>query len=208
MMTSTISRIPCMTSTPPRKWSLSRDAFEQLLERLGPDREAASQEYEAIRRRLIHFFDWRGSLSPDVEADTTLDRVARKLQEGEVVDNVNGYVRGVARYVLQESQTRSRKELAAVDEMSRRHSAPAPPDPGAPSMGCLSRCLAALPEPGRALIVAYYRGDGRVHLTERKALAEQLGLTYAVLKKRAHRQRELLHKCVVRCLEGQKAGDQ
>jgi hypothetical protein len=74
-----------MNSPTPRKWTLSHEAFEQLLERLGPDRDAASREYEEIRRRLIHFFDWRGSPASDVEADTTLDRVARKLQAGEVI---------------------------------------------------------------------------------------------------------------------------
>lgn len=196
-----------MTSTPPHQWKLSRDAFEQLLERLGSEREAAAREYEAIRRKLIHFFDWRGALTPDIDADTTLDRVARKLQEGEAVENVNAYAHAVARHVWQESQRRSAKQRAALEEVARASPETAAADPLALQMRCLSACLARLPEDARSLVVAYYEGDGRIHLEERKTLADRLGLTYGTMKKRAHRARDVLRECLRRCLEGQKRGN-
>ena len=191
-----------MNSTPSGKWSLSRGAFEQLLAALGPDRQAAARQYETVRRRLIHFFDWQGSPTPDVEADVTLDRVARKLQDGEVVENVNAYARGVARHVLMERQRRAAQERAALEVVSREPATIAPPDADEGHMACLRACLAELSKESRELIVAYYRGEGRVHLEGRKKLAEQLGLTYAALKKRAFRLRESLHACLVRCIEG------
>jgi DNA-directed RNA polymerase specialized sigma24 family protein len=192
----------CMNSPPPSKWSLSRQAFEQLLDRLGPDREAASGEYEEIRRRLIHFFDWRGSPSADVEADTTLDRIARKLEAGEVIENIHSYVRTVARYVLQESQRRAMRQRTALEAAGTAEPSVPAPDSEGVHMPCLRACLSELPEDSRALLLAYYHGEGRIHLEERKSLAARLGVTYEALKKRAHRARTVLEDCVRRCVDG------
>ena len=189
-----------MNATPSPKWSLDRDAFERLLSALGSDREAASREYEALRRRLIHFFDWRGARAPDVLADQTLDRLARKLEEGEAVANIDAYVRAIARFVLQEWVRQSMREQTALEALARM-----PPVAVAPSADvdtpCLQRCVAELPEESRVLIVAYYEGEGQVHLRERKVLADRLGLTYAALKKRAHRIRNRLEACIAACGE-------
>lgn len=51
------------------KWSLDRAAFEGLLRRLAPEADTAAAEYEAIRRRLIEFFQGRGSTWPEAQAD-------------------------------------------------------------------------------------------------------------------------------------------
>src|SRR5688572_12517052 len=117
-----------MSSTPPHGWSLSTDALERLLDALGPDRDVASRQYEAFRHRLIQFFDWRGALTPDALADETLDRVARRLVAGEPVDNMGGYLRGVARHVLQEWHKRSLRERSALEAMARVPATVAAPD--------------------------------------------------------------------------------
>ena len=190
----------------PRKWTLDKDALERLLEALGPDRDAASRRYEEIRRRLIHFFDWRDSPAPDAEADETLDRVARKLQEGTAVEDVTRYACVVARYVLQESTRRRVRERAAAREEGRLRATQAPGNIEA-RLACLKRCLAELPADQRSLIEGYYQGRGRVHLDERKALAERLGMTYASLKMRAFRTRATLEDCLRECLAGRKTGN-
>ena len=192
-----------MSSIPPPKWTLSSTAFERLLDALDGDRERAGLEYEDLRRKLVDFFDWRGSATPDVQADETLDRVARKLQQGEVVTNLKSYVYAVARMVFHEAQRRGYREAAAWNLLGREAAAaaltPGPQTEG--RVACLKRCLQRLPEDGRRLIMEYYLGEGRVHLSERKALAARLGLTYGALKTRAHRLRGLLDECLRRCLE-------
>ena len=182
-----------MSSTP-RKWSLNPEALERLLGRLDPDREQASRQYEALRRKLTDFFDWRGSASPDTMADETIDRVARKLEEGEAIENVGAYTHGVARRVLQESYRRVSRERTGLKvlEESPRPADDAPDD----RLPDLHQCLERLPAEHRTLILAYYDGAGRAHLTERKSLAGQFGLTYAGLKTRAHRVRLLLEECM------------
>jgi DNA-directed RNA polymerase specialized sigma24 family protein len=195
-----------MNATPPGRWNLDSEAFEHLLAALGDDRESASREYEAIRRRLIHFFDWASVQSPDVLADQTLDRLARKLQEGEGITNPRGYAVGIARYVLQEYLARQKQERRALDAAPRTPATVAAPDTAQADMHCLEKCLSELPPDSRRVIVAYYEGEGQIHLSERKALAEKLNLTYAALKKRAHRARGLLAVCLAACLEGRKTG--
>jgi DNA-directed RNA polymerase specialized sigma24 family protein len=196
-----------VNSTTPQKWTLSGPALERLLDALGPDAAAASVEYEELRRRLIHFFDWRGSLTPDVQADETLDRVARKLEQGEVVANIRSYTRAVAGHVFQEAERRRARERAALETAARMTEAVRPPDQADMRLPCLKTCLADLPQENRELLVLYYEGEGRCHLTERKSLAARLGLTYAALKARAHRARGLLEECLRTCLEGGRRGD-
>src|ERR1043166_9720615 len=81
--------------------SVTAVSFTRLLERLHPDRDQAAAEYEPLRRALVKFFDWRGVWPADECADDTLDRLARKL-EGTHVEDVQKYVRGIARLVLLE----------------------------------------------------------------------------------------------------------
>ena len=186
-----------MTST---RWSLTGEAFERLLERLGSDREAAGERYEALRARLLDYFDWKGVLRPDTACDETLDRVARRLEEGEDIQRIEAYVHGVARFVLLERlrhQTREQQgsvsvplELIAQTDGNEEI-----------RIECLTRCLHELAPADRDLIVGYYEGAGEVHLGGRKRLATRLGITYATLKTRAHRLRNRLDACLRGCLE-------
>ena len=192
---------------PRAAWTLDREAFDGLLAALGPDREAASREYEEIRRRLILFFDWRESPAPEVQADETLDRIAKKLQAGEVVENVNAYARAVARHVLQEAERRRSRERAALDEVGRSAEVVAAPDDTNVRLPCLRLCIARLEPKDRALIRAYYQGRGRVYMGERRALAERLGLSYSGLKMRALRIRLQIEDCLRTCLADGKVRD-
>src|SRR4030095_8986131 len=58
---------------------LSARALRLLLARLDPDPDRAGAAYEALRRALVKFFDWRGARVPEEGADETLDRLARQL---------------------------------------------------------------------------------------------------------------------------------
>jgi len=194
-----------MTLNTEQRWRLSPPVFEKLLDQLGPDREAAGREYETIQRKLLDFFDRRRACAPEALADETLDRVARRLYEGEPVQQLRAYCYGIARRVLLESEKRQARERAASDELRllARSGGALNEDDGERALraACLKRCLQELPRENRELIVAYYRGRGVSHLAERKELALRLGLTYVTLKTRAHRLRNQLRECVHTCLE-------
>jgi DNA-directed RNA polymerase specialized sigma24 family protein len=180
-------------------WSLTERALQRLLDRLGPDRDAAGRVYQGLRDRLVDYFDWKGAQRPEVAADETLDRVARRLDEGEPVERVEAYAFGVARLVLLEHLRQQLLERSATAVASRESGASGEEDDDR-RIECLARCLERLPQDERALIVGYYEGAGRAHLEERKALAGRLGLRMATLKTRAHRLRVRLKAQMDGCL--------
>jgi DNA-directed RNA polymerase specialized sigma24 family protein len=185
-------------ATPSDRWTLSRAALASLVERLG---EGGPGEYEVIRRKLIAFLDLRGAARPEVAADETLDRVARKLQEGESVESLRAYVFGVARRVLMESERRERRERAVQGAWMLLRSAPAATDETERRFACLERCLGALSPENRALIEAYHGADVGPGQEGRVALAIRLGLSATALRTRAHRLRNELAGCLGRCLQ-------
>lgn len=190
-----------MTPQTSGRWSLTREAFDGLLQQLGSEPEAAAREYEALRARLIAFFDWRGAEAPEALADEALDRLARKLGQHEAIENVRAYLFGVARNVwLEAEKHRARARLAF--EAGPRPAWREDDGAGEARIAHLERCLRELPDEARDLIVRYYRGAGKAHLVERKLLAERLGITYATLKTRAHRIRARLEHCLGARLAG------
>ncbi len=99
--------------------SLKQDALAHLWRWLSPDKDQAGQQYENLRRKLIELFGRRGVpvLAQHELADETLDRVGRKLAEGEVIHHPEpmAYVYGVARHVLSEFWRRqNRREKTEV----------------------------------------------------------------------------------------------
>src|SRR5437773_826195 len=94
--------------------ALTSAAFHRLLARLDPDPQRAGEKYEALRRRLVAFFEWRGAPWPEEHADETIDRVAKRAAEDEAVINVEAYAVGVARMVLLEALREKAKERTRV----------------------------------------------------------------------------------------------
>jgi DNA-directed RNA polymerase specialized sigma24 family protein len=183
-----------------RNWRLTAQAFERLLDALDPDRDRAGEKYEALRSRLIQFFCWRGSPTPEEDADSTLDRVVRRLEQGEAIDRIEHYAHGVAKLVLLESLRRRERDHAGRELWLR--AVPAPAAEAEARQACLDRCLAGLPADERALILEYYQGDGTSRIRGRQALAARLGLPSEQLRLRAHRIRHRLETCLCRCLGG------
>jgi hypothetical protein len=81
-------------------------AFEQFLFWLGPDPESAGKKYELIRDRLIMMFRARRCVFAEDLADTTFERVARKLTDltTEYTGDPARYFYGVAKKVYLEYQ--------------------------------------------------------------------------------------------------------
>jgi len=176
--------------------------LRQLLATLDADPARAGERYERIRARLVVLFRCRGCTGPEDLADETIDRVARRLEEGEVIRaaDLTSYFVGVAGHVAQEAQ---RRDLRVVPFSTEQH-APAAPAAGegddeltqARRKRCLNGCLGRLRSPARELLVRYVRGDAADHARH----ARELGIEINALRIRAHRTRVEVEECVRACL--------
>jgi len=182
---------------------LTPRGFERLLDHLHPDRDTAGRTYEQLRRRLVRFFEGRRCAFPEEHADESLNRVARKLDAGETIQDVTTYVIGIARMVVKEVARAASKEVAAQAALRAPDHANLHPDPAsvesARLLDCLHVCLDHLAPPDRNLIVQYYQNDKRARIHNRKDLATTLGVEMNALRIRAFRIRAGLERCVERC---------
>jgi RNA polymerase sigma factor (sigma-70 family) len=187
-------------SSPPSKvkWEITREAFDRLLACLDPDRERAGEQYEALRYKLIKFLEWRGCLAAEEYADETLNRVARKIDEGETIRDLSSYCSAVARLVLHEALRKQEREQRALD---REPAAPHTDTPEADHrIGCFEECLRSLPVESRELIREYYVDEKRAKIDRRRQLADRMGIPLNALRIRAHRIRAKLEHCVASCV--------
>ena len=188
--------------TPRERWKLTQEAFDQLLLALGGDRETGGQKYLEIRSNLTRFFEWRGCPFPEDHADETFNRVAKKISEGEVIQNPAGYSMGVARLLLLEIIKGRQREQSALNELGTASEAyTESDDDNEHRLTCLRGCLEALPPENRELIVQYYQGEKSDKIKSRKTLTEHLGIPVNTLRMRALRLRERLQLCVEECLD-------
>jgi len=187
-------------------WQLSSEAFSRLLAALSPDVETAGDRYEELRRALLRFFEWRGAWEPEVCADETLDRVARKIEDGEEVRDVAAFTRGVARMVLMEDLKRARRRPVPLLEKHEHAVSEPRPEEADEAAACLQRCLSSLLPSGRELIVRYYEGMGAAKIDNRRHLAHQMGIPPGALRSRAQRLRGRLEDCVRSCVRSRSGG--
>lgn len=183
---------------------LTPDLFDRLLERFSANRIEAGERYNAMRSRLVQFFVWQNVNGPEDLADEVINRVARRLGEGEEIPNLPGYFLGVARLVTLETRARRVREDRAHEEFARvaHGSGPDAPDEGA--LTCLDRCLARLTPERREHLLADHSGDERARIATRQRLATELGVDMGALRNRMLRARQQLEACVEQCLsEGQ-----
>jgi DNA-directed RNA polymerase specialized sigma24 family protein len=182
-----------------RQWDLTPKAFDQFLSLLDLDRDRAGESYEALRRNLIQLFIWRGCRDPESQADETINRVIRKIDEGEEVRDVIAYAHGVARRLLLEVFKKQEREQIGIDELPPLVAQPEEQD-NETGVLCLRRCLNRLPEESRQLIVLYYQGEKSAKIENRKRLAEGLSVTLGALRYRAFDLRQRLQGCIERCM--------
>lgn len=191
-----------MSDLPPSRpgWQLSQPAFERFLAQLDPDASVAAGRYESLRAKLARFFEWRGCAFPDEPADETINRVIRRMDEGEAVRDLHTYCHGVARLVLLESLKRQVKERVASEEFHR--AVPADEDEDlAQRVACLRRCLQELPAAHQGFVREYHKGEGAEKIGRRKQLAATLGIGMNALRIRAFRLGDRLQACVVGCVQ-------
>ncbi len=189
-----------MAARPDRARTITSAGLAGLLRRLDSDPDRAGREYQRLHYGLFKFFDWRGVWPADEAADEVMDRLARKLQDGERVEDVYRYAHGIARLVLLERRRapafvplEAVPELPTTgssDERARREQ----------FEDCFERCLAETPSDARSILMRYYEGDRSEKISNRRRLALALGLTDNALRSRVQRLRNSLERCIQACV--------
>lgn len=190
------------------RWVLTSEAFDKLLDCLDKDREQAGQKYERIRRRLVKFFECRACLWPEDLADETINRVARRINEGKEIwtANLAGYFYGVARNILHEYWGAPERNFSRIENIAPL----AHPSTGVGDftdvesiewrfeklLEALEQCIEKLSPENRDLIIRYYKGEKSEKIKNRKAIAKRLKIPPNALRIRAHRIREKLERAI------------
>ncbi|HEY8132147.1 MAG TPA: hypothetical protein VII12_09660 [Thermoanaerobaculia bacterium] len=178
---------------------LTETGFNRLLGSLDPDREIAGQKYERIQRKLVRFFEWRRCTPADELADKTIDRVTRRLIEGEEIRarDPSVYFYAVARNIAHEWWNAQKQAMQSLEPFASNLSAPSNELNDAEGrFRRLEQCLEQLAPEARYLILEYYEARGQQKIDNRRKLAAQLQVSPSALRLRAQRIREQLERCV------------
>ncbi len=188
-------------ATARQKWTLTQEAFDKLLIALGGgNRDSGSEKYLEIRNNLTRFFEWRGCSFPEDHADETINRMTKRVADGEEILNPSSYAMGVARLLLLEILKGRQREQSALTEISNSSEVYVDSDDGESRLICLRNCLQTLSSDNRELILQYYQGEKSEKIRNRKKLIERLGIPVNTLRMRALRLRERLQGCVEECI--------
>jgi RNA polymerase sigma factor (sigma-70 family) len=182
----------------------SQEEFDKVLDWLHPDRDLAGENFLEIRSRVTKILVRRQCYAAEELWDETSNRVCHRVRD--VADSYVGdpalYFYAVARLV--------HKEWLAEEKLKRERLNEWPPDPPEPDHEVerihqsLDRCLEKLDRKEHAIILKYYEKETRAKIEQRKALADELGITLNNLRMRVHRINGQLQKCIVACLEDSK----
>lgn len=182
------------------KWQLTQTAFDLLLSAFDADRETAGEKYLLLRKNLLRFFAARGFTTAEEAADEVLNRLARKLESGEKLENVNTYALGIARMLALElrksplQKTSNELPEIGIPPFDREQ------EEKNEKMKCLDGCLNELSDDNREIIVGYYKGEKREKIENRRRLTAKLGIANNALRNRAVRLRNKLEICITECL--------
>lgn len=184
------------------KWFPTPQSFEKLLAAFDSDDQEAGKKYEHVRVKLLRYFEQKGIADGDRYVDITLDRVMRRIDEGERVLNIMAFIYAVASYVRMEAWS-EQKQLREREVEIQQDSEQKPwEDLGHenPRQVCLDKCLSTLPIETRILILDYYSAERSAKIKLRRQMAQSLGVEMNALRIRAHRIRINLETCVQKCV--------
>jgi hypothetical protein len=179
-----------------KRWEPSQEDFDKLLSSLHPDREQAGIEYQALRLRLTTYFEQRNCAEADWLADVVINRVIKRLAEGETIHELIRYSYGVAKWVLVEHKKKTLRYGGSLEDL--------PPIPVEPvdltkaefSSAQLNYCLQQLPENDRVLLLQYLCQDEMKNKQARKKLADSLAVSPLALRLRVYRLKARVAECL------------
>jgi len=157
---------------------------------------------------VLRYFEWRSVVTADECADETLDRVARRIAEGQKIDKLMPYIFATARHIHQEViKARNERPEIPVDEVQPKYLVIVEPEIVAPDVRliCFDRCLEELEPDDRDLVLGYYEGEGREKIDNRQDLAKKRKISLNALRILVHRIKRTLEDCIVECLKTEAA---
>ncbi len=186
---------------------LTQTGFDKLLATLDADREQAGAKYESLRARLVKFFEWRNCEMAEELTDTVLDRVVKKIAEGEQIQNINAYSATVAQFVFKEDCRRRERlfqpidDNPAIENLIAKDNLSEADETNDRRFNCLEKCLGELSDENRRLVTAYYDNDERTMIATRKRLADSADVSLNTLRIRVCRLKAKLEDCTKDCCE-------
>lgn len=175
--------------------NLTAESYSLLLKAFSSDEKEAALAYAKLRDSLARFFQLKGD-SADEAADETLDRVAVKLGENVLIDDLTKYSFGVARLVFLERLRKMQKEKKAFENY-RVENAHQKFDEEADDFSPFRECFESLPNADKSILRAYFIDLPHAELNEnRQKLTDKLGVTLNNLRLKIFRLRRRLEDCV------------
>lgn len=179
---------------------ISQEDFENLLDWLDSNREAAAKKYEALRLSLIKIFLVRKHFDAEYLADLVFDRVCRKLPE--IASNYHGrkelYFYGVAKKIHLEAHNQVQNEELETNRLPSKN---IDNDENDINYQCLEECLEKLSADERNLVIGYYQNERGGKIDDRKEIARKLEISMDNLRIKIFRLRSELKKCVLSCVK-------
>ena len=200
------------SSKPRRDWTLTPEALNEALYKLDTNPEQAWKKYEELRRKLIKHFEFHGGSPPDVLADKTIDRVARKVADRVAIQDIEVYAIGVARRIVQEYWRSNETKTSSIEGLEQDWPLDIPnPEENMLQaeterqekirLKCMGQCLDELPPDELNLMLQYQMGEKSERIKNREMLAKKLGIAQPALRQRVHQIRARLRECVERRLK-------
>ena len=189
-----IHPIPKSGDPSSRRRNASEASILTLLGALGETPEASGLEYERLRSKLILFFSRRMLPFPEDLADEALDRLARRIVDGTVIDSIAAFALGIGRHLALE-QIKNRSETMGDDFWDN---VPAPPatQSSEEEIARMERCLKTLRPDEASLLRGYYLATEGTPMKTRGRLAKRLGISANTLRQRVFLARQRLRDCM------------
>lgn len=194
--------------------NITEEQFNDLLDRLAPDREQAGVRYKKIHKSLIGIFLRRGFGDAEEMADEVMDRVAANAKKLIVLKDA--YFYQVATYLMMERHRQKRIHVD-IDDDAKPIGQPSAPfkeqeeeeeENSDAENECLMSCLDRLNPHERALVLSYYEDKGRDKIKHRRKIAEFLRISEKTLRVRVHRIKRRLDACIQERLQNKREKDE
>jgi RNA polymerase sigma factor (sigma-70 family) len=172
----------------------SKASIPALLAALGETPEESGIEYERLRSKLILFFSRRMLQFPEDLADEALDRLARRIVEGTIIDSIPAFALGIGRHLALE-QMKNRAETMG-DDFWDNVPAPSATQSSEEEIARMERCLKTLRPDEAKLLRGYYLATEDTPMKTRGKLAKRLGISANTLRQRVFLARQRLRDCM------------